>query len=139
VPSIPHQYVILNTCIYIYIYMYIYTYIYIYIYIFIQYFILNLTPTSEFKSHIFNTHQKPFLSVNTQLVFNTIARGYSGFAFEDYFLFSHDWVVNDHDWEMKVEICWCIDDDVYLNKLQTKGVKKSVLYMWNVDQPVRHK
>jgi hypothetical protein len=25
------------------------------------------------------------------------------------------------------------DDDVYLDKLQTRGVKKSVLYMWNVD------
>jgi transcription antitermination factor NusA-like protein len=31
------------------------------------------------------------------------------------------------------------DDDVYLNKLQTKGVKKSILYMYNVDQPIRHK
>jgi hypothetical protein len=31
------------------------------------------------------------------------------------------------------------DDDVYLNKLQTKGVKKSILYMKNVDQPIRHK
>jgi IMP cyclohydrolase len=30
-------------------------------------------------------------------------------------------------------------DDVYLNKLQTKGVKKSLLYMYNVDQPIRHK
>jgi hypothetical protein len=27
------------------------------------------------------------------------------------------------------------DDDVYLDKLQTRGVKKSILYMWNVDQP----
>jgi hypothetical protein len=25
------------------------------------------------------------------------------------------------------------DDDVYLDKLQTRGVKKSILYMWNVD------
>jgi hypothetical protein len=31
------------------------------------------------------------------------------------------------------------DDDVYLNKLQTKGVKKYILYMYNVDQPIRHK
>jgi hypothetical protein len=31
------------------------------------------------------------------------------------------------------------DDDVYLNKLQTKGVKKSILYIYNVDQPIRHK
>jgi hypothetical protein len=31
------------------------------------------------------------------------------------------------------------DDDVYLYKLQTKGVKKSILYMYNVDQPIRHK
>jgi hypothetical protein len=28
------------------------------------------------------------------------------------------------------------DDDVYLDKLQTRGVKKSILYMWNVEQPV---
>jgi hypothetical protein len=32
-----------------------------------------------------------------------------------------------------------IDDDVYLKKLQTKGVKKSILYVYNVDQPIRHK
>jgi hypothetical protein len=25
------------------------------------------------------------------------------------------------------------DDDVYLDKLQTRGVKKSILYMWNID------
>jgi folate-binding Fe-S cluster repair protein YgfZ len=25
------------------------------------------------------------------------------------------------------------DDDVYLNKLQTRDVKKSILYRWNVD------
>jgi hypothetical protein len=25
------------------------------------------------------------------------------------------------------------DDDVYLDKLQTRGVKKSIVYMWNVD------
>jgi hypothetical protein len=25
------------------------------------------------------------------------------------------------------------DDDVYLDILQRKGVKKSILYMWNVD------
>jgi hypothetical protein len=25
------------------------------------------------------------------------------------------------------------DDDIYLDKLQTKGVKKSILYMRNVD------
>jgi hypothetical protein len=31
------------------------------------------------------------------------------------------------------------DDDVYFNKLQTKVVKKSILYMYNVDQPIRHK
>jgi hypothetical protein len=31
------------------------------------------------------------------------------------------------------------DDDVYLAKLQTRDVKKSILYMLNVDRPVRHK
>jgi hypothetical protein len=31
------------------------------------------------------------------------------------------------------------DDGVFLNKLQMKGVKKSILYMYNVDQPIRHK
>jgi hypothetical protein len=25
------------------------------------------------------------------------------------------------------------DDDVYLDKLQTRGVEKSTLYIWNVD------
>jgi hypothetical protein len=25
------------------------------------------------------------------------------------------------------------DDDDYLDKLQTRGFKKSILYMWNVD------
>jgi hypothetical protein len=27
----------------------------------------------------------------------------------------------------------CDDDDVYLDKLQTRDVKTSILYMWNVD------
>jgi hypothetical protein len=31
------------------------------------------------------------------------------------------------------------DNDVYLDKLQTRGIKKFILYMWNVDQPIMHK
>jgi hypothetical protein len=42
-------------------------------------------------------------------------------------------------WEyIYIYICKCVyifddDDDVYLDKLQARGVKKSILYMWNVD------
>jgi hypothetical protein len=29
--------------------------------------------------------------------------------------------------------CQKYDDDVYLGKLQTRGLKKSIIYMWIVD------
>jgi hypothetical protein len=47
--------------------------------------------------------------------------------------------INDSTIKMSNEHTVDDDDDVYLNKLQTKGVKKSILYMCNVDQPTRHK
>jgi hypothetical protein len=36
-------------------------------------------------------------------------------------------------WSVSSERSLCDDDDVYLDKSQTKGVRKSILYMWNAD------
>jgi hypothetical protein len=98
--------------IYIYIYMYIYTYIqYIYIYMYIYIYIHKCIYT--------------YIYIHTYLCF--------------WFHFCYFWIL--------ILICFFRlnwhpsfffiisfnDNDVYLDKLQTRGVKKSILYMWNLD------
>jgi hypothetical protein len=80
---------------------------------------MNIYIILAFIQNAFNVYKKIHLNIHTCL-YTYLIQTYSD---NDLIHFCHD---DD-------------DDDVYLNKLQTKGVKKSILYMYNVDQPIRHK
>jgi hypothetical protein len=51
--------------------------------------------------------------------------------FKPFLIYTYPW--NDNTLTKNLYLCDDDDDDVYLDKLQTRGVKRSILYTWNID------
>jgi hypothetical protein len=116
-----------NTPIYICIYMYIHT--------------CNLTVVYMHIWVCINICIYIFVyTCNLTLVYYSLHQTNGGWPFEHAYLTTH---MERYKWRYEgswfgftyahIDSRW-YDDDVYLDKLQTRGIKKCILYMWNVDK-----